>query len=67
MEDKFESVTRHSIYVDIVTRFDNEYETLCKNYDIDQDNNVYDKLEGIAESMVDAIYTQEINKSSKQY
>ena len=53
--------------MDIVTRFDNEYETLCKNYDIDQDNNVYDKLEGIAESMVDAIYTQEINKSSKQY
>ena len=47
----------YNTFIDVRYRLDKEYEIVCKRYDIDQDNRIYNKLEDV--SFDRAIPTQE--------
>ena len=46
----------YNTFRDVRYCLDKEYETVCKRYDIDQDNRIYNKIEKISREIADAIH-----------
>jgi len=57
----------YNTFVDVRYRLDKEYETVCKRYDIDQDNRIYNKIEDVSREITNAIHYQETTANTKQY
>tara|TARA_R100000322_G_scaffold23346_1_gene15504 strand:- start:589 stop:912 length:324 start_codon:yes stop_codon:yes gene_type:complete len=57
----------YNTFRDVRYCLDKEYETVCKRYDIDQDNRIYNKIEKISREIADAIHYQETTANTKQY
>lgn len=56
----------YNTFIDVRYRLDKEYETVCKRYDIDQDNRIYNKIEDVSREIANAIHYQETT-NTKQY
>jgi len=56
----------YNTFIDVRYRLDKEYEIVCKRYDIDQDNRIYNKIEDVSREIANAIHHQETT-NAKQY
>ena len=56
----------YNTFIDVRYCLDKEYETVCKRYDIDQDNRIYNKIEDVSREIANAIHYQETT-NTKQY
>lgn len=67
-ETKKESDTSsewYDTFIKVRRCLDREYLAVCKNYDIDQDNKMYDKLEDVARSITNSIYNRVSSKAKR--